>query len=77
MTKLQLKKGDKILLNFLLPPQGTITDLPGQVVNVNLQQGDDYILGVKFYPDEQHKELIGRFKSIVDEIKNMTGIRSF
>jgi len=73
-TKLELKKGDRVLLNFVLPPQNTINDLPGLIVNSHKNPPTGYKLGVKFYPRDEHKESISRFTSIVNEIKSMTGI---
>ncbi|MBU1625830.1 PilZ domain-containing protein [bacterium] len=77
VTKFELKKGDKMLLNFLLPPDSVITNLPGLVVNVHSQVSSEYSFGVKFYPKEEHMESISRHLSIVNEIKIMAGIKDF
>ena len=74
---MELQKGDKVLLNFILPPDSTISGLPGKIVNVHLRKENEYGLGVQYYPKEEHKELLDRYISIINEIKSMAGITDF
>jgi hypothetical protein len=74
MSKLHLKKGDKLFLSFILPPQGNIVDLPCQIMNARPNIKDKSNYGIKFYPGDHHKEYIDRFLTIVDKIKQMIRI---
>jgi hypothetical protein len=74
ITNFKLKKGEKIFLNFVLPPDNIINNLPGLVVNVQSDKSDHNELGVKFFPQDKHKEYIDRYISIINEIKQMAGI---
>jgi hypothetical protein len=74
-TKIELKKGDKILLSFILPPDNMVTNLPAMIVNVSPSSKNENYMGVRYYPKNEHKETLDRYISLINEIKSMAGIK--
>jgi len=69
-----LKKGDKVSMNFILPPSNTVSNLLGLIVNARTEKDNSYEYGVKFIAVGEHKEIIERYISIINQIKQMAGI---